>query len=142
MNDPQKHIPDHTLQAYLDQELESAESLKVKEHLEGCGSCQEVLNNLEDTIQRLAALPEIELEINLESQVLDQLKSEKKIPRGITWTLIMEAIGAGTIIGLLIPAIRAAAWLPDLLDTQNEIQAAINIFFTHIKFYTHMLHRL
>jgi hypothetical protein len=132
MNDPQNHISNNTLQAYLDQELDTPDSREVKEHLEGCESCQKTYKNLENTIQQLAALPEIDLDINLDSLIIDHLRSDKRIQRGITWTLILEALGAGTIIGMLIPAIRAAGWLPDLLDTPNKIQAAINIFFTQL----------
>jgi hypothetical protein len=132
INDPQKHIPNHILQAYLDQDLGSAESSEVKEHLVGCERCRTAYKGLENTILQLAALPEIDLKVDLSSEVIAELRNQKKIPRGITWTLILEAIGAGTIIGLLIPAIRAASWIPDLLDTPNEIQAAINIFFTQL----------
>ena len=132
MNDPRKHISNYTLQAFLDQELSSADQRDVKKHLETCKKCQEAYQSLDKTVQQLTALPEFNLEVDLGAQVIAQLKTEEEIPRGITWTLILEAIGAGTVIGLLIPALRAAAWLPELLDTQNEIQAAINIFFTQL----------
>ena len=132
MNDPRKHISNHTLQALRDQVLGSADLRDVKKHLETCKQCQEAYQSLDITIQQLTAFPEINLEVDLGAQVIAQLKTEEEIPRGITWTLILEAIGAGTVIGLLIPALRAAAWLPELLDTQNEIQAAINIFFTQL----------
>ena len=109
MNDSQKHISNHTLQAYLDQELTAADQRDVKLHLETCKRCREEFQSLDSAVQRLAALPEIDLEIDLGTQVIAQLKTEEEIPRGITWTLILEAIGAGTVIGLLIPALRAAA---------------------------------
>ena len=46
--------------------------------------------------------------------------------------MILEALGAGAVIGLLIPALRAASWLPRLLDTPNAIQSAISIFIAQL----------
>jgi hypothetical protein len=81
---------------------------------------------------QLDSLPEIKLEKDLTIPELTQLREESKFSLGITWTLILEALGAATVIGLLIPVIQAASWLPQLIDTQTEIRAAINIFLTQL----------
>lgn len=132
MNKQTNHIPTDKLQAYLDQELDQAGYQEVELHLDQCPACQEDLSRLESVFARLENLPVIELEKDLSNSVLTQLREETKLSLGITWTLVLEAIGAGTVIGLLIPAFRAAAWLPQLIDTQMEIQAVVNIFLTQL----------
>ena len=132
MNKQTMHIPTDKLLAYLDQDLDQAEYKEIELHLDQCLTCRDELSRLEGVFSRLENLPSLELEKALSTSVLAQLRDEKKISLGITWTLVLEAIGAGTVIGLLIPAFRAAAWLPQLVDTQTEIQAAVNIFLTQL----------
>jgi len=132
MNRQTSHISNYILQAYLDQDLDQARYQEVELHLDQCLTCREELSRLEGVFSRLENLPSLELEKDLSTSVLAQLRDEKKISLGITWTLVLEAIGAGTVIGLLIPVFQAAAWLPQLIDTQTEIQAAVNIFLTQL----------
>jgi hypothetical protein len=132
MNKETSHISTDKLQTYLDQELDQAKLQDVEIHLGLCPSCREELSQLESVFARLDSLPSLELEKDLSTSILTQLQDEKKLSLGITWTLALEALGAGIVIGLLIPAFRAAAWLPQLVDTQTEIQAAINIFLTQL----------
>ncbi len=132
MNKETSHISIDKLQAYLDQELDQAGLQDVEIHLSFCSSCREELSRLERIFARLESLPSQALEKDLSTSILTQLQDEKKLSLGITWTLVLEALGAGIVIGLLIPAFRAAAWLPQLVDTQTEIQAAINIFLTQL----------
>ena len=132
MNRQTSHISNYILQAFLDQDLEQAEYQEIKLHLDHCLTCRDELSRLEGVFSRLENLPSLELEKDLSTSVLAQLRDEKKISLGITWTLVLEAIGAGTVIGLLIPVFQAAAWLPRLVDTQTEIQAAVNIFLTQL----------
>ena len=132
MNKGTNHISTDQIQAYLDQGLDQAERQEVEIHLDQCPACREELSRLEIIFARLENLPPLELEKDLSLAVLAQLREESKLSLGITWTLVLEALGAGTVIGLLIPAFRAAAWLPQLVDTQTEIRAAINIFLTQL----------
>ena len=132
MNKRTNHISTDQLQAYLDQGLDQSSHQDVKIHLDQCPSCREELSRLENIFTKLENLPALELEKDLSLAVLTQLREETKLSLGITWTLVLEALGAGTVIGLLIPAIRAAAWLPVLADTEKEILAAINIFLTQL----------
>ena len=132
MNKGTIHLSTDQLQAYLDQGLDQAKHQEVEIHLEQCPACQEELSKFEIIFTRLESLPALELEKDLSLPVLAQLREETKLSLGITWTLVLEALGAGTVIGLLIPAIRATSWLPVLADTQTEIQAAINIFLTQL----------
>ncbi len=132
MNKETSHISSDKLQAYLDQELDQAGLQDVELHLGSCPFCREELSRLESVFARLENMPSLELEKDLSTSVLAQLRDEKKLPLGITWTLVLEALGAGIVIGLLIPAYQAASWLPALVDTQTEIRAAINIFLTQL----------
>jgi len=132
MNKGTEHISNDILQAYLDQDLNQTELQKVKIHLNQCPTCREELTRLESVLTKLESLPVLKLEKDLTSSVLTQLREESKLSQGITWTLLLEALSAGTVISLLIPAVRAAAWLPELADTHAEIRAAVNIFLTQL----------
>ena len=132
MKQETSHISSDKLQAYLDQELDQVGRQDVDLHLGSCPFCREELSRLESVFARLESMPSLELEKDLSTSVLAQLRDEKKLPLGITWTLVLEVLGAGIVIGLLIPAYQAASWLPQLVDTQTEIRAAINIFLTQL----------
>ncbi len=120
------------LQSYLDQTLDPMISRLLKEHLASCSTCQAEVFRFEVLYTRLETLPEISLEKDLSSVVLHAIRDEKQLSRGITWTLVIEAIGAGVVLGLMIPALQAAVWIPRLMDTQLEIRATINIFLTQL----------
>ncbi len=132
MNNQIKHITTEQLQAYLDHVLDHEGLQDVEGHLDQCTLCRDELSRLEGIFARLENLPAQKLEKDLSIPVLAQLREESKLSLGITWTLVLEALGAGTVIGLLIPAFRGATWLPQLIDTRMEIQAAINIFLTQL----------
>ena len=132
MNRSPNHIPIDQLQAYLDQSLDQDVYQEIESHLDQCSACRDQYSSLETVFTKLDNLPDIELEKDFSMSVITQLSEESKFSPGITWTLIMEALGAATVIGLLIPAIQAASWLPQLIDTQTEIRAAINIFLTQL----------
>ena len=132
MNNKITHISTDKLQTYLDQELDQAGFHDVELHLNQCPSCRAKLSRLESVFIRIESLPPLVLEKDLSISILAQLQDEKKLSSGITWTLVLEALGASIVIGLLIPVLRAAAWLPKLVDSQIEIQAAINIFLSQL----------
>ncbi len=132
MNKLTSHISNDILQAYLDQGLDQVGLLEVKRHLDQCPTCREELSRLESVFARLESLPVIELEKDLSVSVLARLREDTKLSLGITWTLVLEALGAGTVIGLLTPAFQAVAWMPVLVNTQTEMRAAINIILTQL----------
>jgi len=132
MNKERNHISTDLLQTYLDQELDQTRLLEVESHLDQCPSCQAELSRLEGVFTRLESLPALKLDKDISSSVLAKLREEPRLSAGITWTLALEALGAGTVIGFLIPAFRAASWLPLMVNTQTEIQAGINIFLAQL----------
>ncbi|MFV1949876.1 MAG: hypothetical protein ACC633_08100, partial [Anaerolineales bacterium] len=99
---------------------------------DGCPACQKKLARLNLLITRLENLPEVPLPKDLSSMVLVKLRGNKKVISGLTWALVIETLAAGAVIGALIPAIQTAAWLPQVLNTPQEILAAVNIFLTQL----------
>jgi anti-sigma factor RsiW len=126
------HLLADELQAFLDQALDHSARKQVEEHLESCVSCREELNRFKDLLTRLEELPEVSFQKDLSAGVLTQLQEEQRLPRGLTWTLLIEAIAAGIVIGLIIPAVKSTVWAPVFLKAQMEIRAAINIFLTQL----------
>lgn len=127
-----QHPDQDTLHAYLDQALVSGSSRKVEEHLESCPVCREEIATLKKMIARLETLPEIPLQKDFSAGVLEMIRDQKQLSRGITWTLVIEAIAAGVILGLIIPALQYATWIPRLINTQLEIRAGVNIFLAQL----------
>jgi hypothetical protein len=132
MTDQIRHLKNDQLQAYLDGILEPSNIEYLQAHLKTCPTCQKELENLESLETSLESLPSLSLGSDLSSLVISQLKKEQSLSPAITWTLIIEALAAGGVIAVLIPAFQAAGWLPHLLDTSLELQAAINIFLTQL----------
>lgn len=132
MTDQNHHIEENQLQAYLDGALEPAIAEKVRDHITACQTCQEELTRLEIITSHLENLPEVELSRDLANLVVEKLKEEQSLSPAITWTLVIEALAAGGVLGVLIPAFQAAGWFPQLQDTRLELQAAVNIFLTQL----------
>jgi len=128
----QLHPNQDTLQGYLDQVLDSKNSQFVEEHLDFCSACQEQIDCLEKLYLRLGTLPEISLNKDFSSGVMDMIQDQKQVSRGITWTLVIEAITAGIILGLIIPALKFSTWIPRLVNTQLEIRTELNIFLAQL----------
>jgi len=116
----------------IDQVLDEPAALVIQDHLDGCPACREELARLDTLITRLENLPEFSLTKDLSSMVLVKLRENKKVTSGLTWALVIESLAAGAVIGALIPAIQAAAWLPQVLNTPQEILVAVNIFLTQL----------
>ena len=127
-----QHPDQDTLQAYLDQALVPGISREVEEHLESCPACREKTALLEKMFTRLETLPEIPLPKDFSIGVLEMIRDQKQLSRGVTWTLVIEGIAAGTILGLVIPALQITSWIPLLINTQVEIQTGLNIFLAQL----------
>jgi len=132
MKDKINHLDLDQFQAFIDQVLDVPAALVIQDHLDGCPACREELARLDTLITRLENLPEFSLTKDLSSMVLVKLRENKKVTSGLTWALVIESLAAGAVIGALIPAIQAAAWLPQVLNTPQEILVAVNIFLTQL----------
>jgi len=132
MKDKINHPDLDQFQALIDQVLDEPAALVIQDHLDGCPACREELARLDTLITRLENLPEFSLTKDLSSMVLVNLRKNKKVTSGLTRALVIESLAAGAVIGALIPAIQAAAWLPQVLNTPQEILVAVNIFLTQL----------
>ncbi len=131
-NSDQHHPNQDTLQGYLDQVLDSKNSQLVEEHLDFCPACREQIDSLEKLYLQLGTLPEISPNIDFFPGVMGMIQDQKQVSRGITWALVIEAITAGIILGLIIPALKFSTWITHLVNTQLEIQTGINIFLAQL----------
>lgn len=132
MIDRDDHLTEDQLQSYLDQELEPGESAWVPGHLAACPACRARLSRLERLSFHLESLPPLDLARDLSAPVLAQLKADRNLSPGITWALALEALGAGAVIGLLVPVLQAAGWLSGLLSTRQDLEAALQVFLTQL----------
>jgi hypothetical protein len=132
MSDHNQHLKDDQLQAYLDKALDYSSAENVQAHLDICPSCKEKFSQLTKLTSHLEGIPEIALQRDLSQLVIEQLKGEQTLSPAITWSLVIEALAAGAVLALLIPAFQAAGWLPRLLNTRLALQTALNIFLTQL----------
>lgn len=132
MNDQNQHINDDQLQAYLDRALEPAAEKLVQAHVEKCPTCQQNLEILEMVALSLDNLPELPLGKDFSHPVVEILQAQEALSPAVTWTLVIEALAAGVVIGFLIPAFQAAGWLPRLLNTRLTLQAELNAFLAQL----------
>ena len=132
MNDQNQHIREDQLQAFFDGALEPAAAKLVQAHLKVCPGCREDLAGLEMVASRLDKLPEFSLGKDFSQQVVENLKYRGALSPAVTWTLVAEALAAGVMISLLIPAFQAAGWLPRLLNTRLMLQSGLNTFLTQL----------
>lgn len=132
MKDKINHLDPDLLQAFIDQVLDKQDALAIQDHLDGCPACREELARLNLLITRLENLPEFSLTRDLSKVVLEELRDSKKLSLSLTWTLVIEALAAGAVIGALIPVIEAAAWLSKILNTRQEFLVTVNIFLTQL----------
>ncbi|MFN2281358.1 MAG: anti-sigma factor family protein [Anaerolineales bacterium] len=132
MTEQNGHIDLDQLWAYLDGVLDPSQAEMIQAHLAECPLCQAEFDRLEKLTLRLENLPEVGLTKDLSGLVVSQLKAERALSPAITWTLVAEALAAGTVIGVLIPVIRAAGWLPRLQEIQLSLGAAVNVFLTQL----------
>jgi len=128
----QHHPSQDTLQGYLDQILDPKNSQLVEEHLGSCPSCREQIDSLEKLYLRLDTLVEISLNKDFSQGVMEMIQDQKQVSRGMTWTLVIEAITTGIILGLIIPALKFSTWIPRLVNTQLEIQIGLKIFLAQL----------
>lgn len=114
-----KHLPDLTaLSAYLDGELDTAETRSVAAHLATCPSCAARLTDLQALSAGFRALPEETLGFDLAGVIEGRLAAAPRRPavkRGRSWQLgwplavgAAASIAAGVFMGSALVAGGAA----------------------------------
>ena len=132
MTEQNGHLKDDQLQAYLDDVLEPTIAKEIQFHLETCSACREELARLKAVSYQLEKLPEASLSRDLSRLVVSQLEGEQSLSPAITWTLVIEALAAGAVIAVLIPALQAAGWLPRLLEIRLGLGAGLKVFLAQL----------
>lgn len=132
MNDLNSHPDPDQIQAFFDQILDPGTARDLQAHLEGCPDCRAALERLENLACQLSALPEFTLSRDLSREVLAHLRESQQLSPGIGWTLGLETLAAGILIGVLLPIIRAAAWWTDLAGAPRELLVQGNIILTQL----------
>ena len=115
----EEHPSQEDLQAYYDRALDPIFFEAVEEHLKSCSYCQSEYAQLQHLAARLESLPEITLNQDLSPAILAKIQKGPEVPQELTWTLLAEGIAAGVVLGLMIPAIRTAVWIPRLIDIHS-----------------------
>jgi hypothetical protein len=132
MSKKQIHLTDEQIQSYLDQEQDRKELEILQKHLDICSSCQEMVDKQINLVTRLEELPGITLGNDLTANILDQIKIQKQLRKGVTWIIAVEALAAVAVVSVLIPALDFSAWTPTFINTRQDFLVSINIFLTQL----------
>jgi hypothetical protein len=132
MSNKQIHLTDEQIQSYLDQEQDRKELEILQKHLDICSSCQEMVDKQINLVTRLEELPGITLGNDLTANILDQIKIQKQLRKGVTWIIAVEALAAVAVVSVLIPALDFSAWTPTFINTRQDFLVSINIFLTQL----------
>ncbi len=116
-----QHPDSDLLQAFLDQSLASGEYEAMENHVASCPSCSQQLMRLKMVGDQLALLPEIPLGKDFSGAIIRQLESEKQLSQGLTWTMVLQAVTAGVILGLVLPVLRFSFSLPGLVLERPDL---------------------
>ena len=129
------HLDDFTLNEYLDQALDESMRAEAKMHLQICTACHAKLEQLQMLFTELGDIPEIQLEHDLTSAILERLPKNEPL-RIVTWTRAFAAqlgVAVGFVfwlgmqVNLLIrvPALK----IPNLttLETQTLMMRLLSL---------------
>ena len=94
-----QHPLGHVLQAYHDQELDSAETAAVAEHCEQCRECQEELVALAETAALLATSPAPELPRTVWHRVRPSRRVEPRFKPAFALAAGLAGIALGVLLG-------------------------------------------
>lgn len=103
-----EHIEKHWLSAYLDQQLNAAQNLRVQEHLASCAACRAYLLDLQNLQQDMQLLKTTAAVIDLRAQTLALLPDVAPFDlpaaaRHSAWSVLeYGAAVASVVCGLLI----------------------------------------
>lgn len=132
------HLTDDQLNEYLDDE--SSEHGAIKTHLDSCAECAARFSALQTLFAELDSLPDAALSINLAARFLPDRKQIPQLPRWLTLTISLQAVGAlialalaAPFVSMLLPqAPSLTAWLFEIqtlwiagLDAMSNYQLPI-----------------
>lgn len=96
------HLDEQTIYAYLDGELPAGDQAALQAHLADCGECRLQVDAVKQLFQRISALPDQPLGVDLASRVLESVRQAPIwLPRlAIGQLLAALAGGAALLLGL------------------------------------------
>jgi hypothetical protein len=103
------HLPDETLSALLDQQLEPADLRAANAHVEGCASCAQRLADLRSVVAMLHSLPRVELprDFALGPRLVADPPNVIRLQRWYTWT----RAGAASLAAVFVFLVAGTAYL-------------------------------
>lgn len=102
----ENHYPEETYHQYLDHELDAPTRQDFEVHIAQCQVCTQHLAALEQFFGQIAALPELDLEIDLTDQVLSKISYlDAPLPRAIRRTSNIQIAVSLVLLILSFPLI-------------------------------------
>ena len=101
------HPGEDLLNEYLDDLLDQEAKEQLEAHLADCPACAGELQDLQQVFLDLASLPDVQLEVDLSSSVLESVKSNREARRGIRWIFVFQSAVVLLMILLVGPSMVA-----------------------------------
>ena len=116
------------LWAYLEGELDAAETAEIEGHLAACEACREELALRQEMLEALHSLPEAELPAGYHEELMEKLRAaavipfpqKKKTPRWKQMSLIAAAV-------LIVVAAGGVKGMQQMRQGQNEINQQMEL---------------
>lgn len=118
------------MEAFIDVEVDAAESAAIERHLECCDTCAREIEHALESIAALRALPEFEVP----ARVIDRVRAEiaaDNPPRNVAprrWLAAAAAIVIGVVGTLVVVRDRAEPTDAEALRAAAEVQLALATF--------------
>ncbi len=103
MNTCPEHIVHH-MHAYLDGEISRADERELKQHLDSCGHCKEIMNGLTEAITFIGSATPVEASPNLVDGVMARLPKEKSQVGMQRWLRNHPLLAAAAMFLILMSA--------------------------------------
>jgi len=97
------HIDFEGMNAYIDGVLERDEINRIENHLVRCKACRSIYDEILSLFEDLEILNSFPLEIDIVSDVMDNLNSENKFPELLKWGSIFQTLIVLVGVSILTP---------------------------------------
>jgi anti-sigma factor RsiW len=94
----------HYMHAYLDGDISRAEKQELKQHLDSCAQCKEIMNGLTESIAFIGSATQIQAPENFVSNVMARLPKEKSQAGVHRWLRSHPFLAAAAMFVILMSA--------------------------------------
>ncbi|MBE1553078.1 anti-sigma factor family protein [Sporosarcina limicola] len=94
----------HYMHAYLDGEISRAEERELKEHLDNCTECKEIMNSLSESITLLGSVAQVKAPESFVGGVMARLPKEKSRAGAHRWLRSHPFLAAAAMFFVLMSA--------------------------------------